>query len=681
MTLRKRLFSVAGTLLLAVSPTALVLAQDAQAPTSAVETPAIPQPRKKADTEGRQNPKDNAPPASKQESSPPAAPAETPKAPQPPPSADHEASTPGARPAGPKAPDAAPAREPDAAAPAKPRKPQQPSAADHEASTPGAKPPAPTAGGKDGGKAESAPAAAEEAARPAAPKAPEAAPAREPDVAAPAKPRKPQQPSAGQPREDQTPSVAGRPPEGGPAAELLRDQRPASQLSDDDLRQRLLDSRRLLADPALSPSQRDMLHQRMQSIRQEFQRRQAGTADTAAPPRNRPAAEAPPASADDGRPKTPSSRAAADPAAEQRALGLLADGTPFDHMSDQALRQRLGVYRGALAAGNLSPSTERGLIQRLNAAREALRGRVAEEEDGGPLPGDGRAKAVPIRPGWDPQFGRPQFHLGSPRPQDIPAILADRRPSALLTLDQLNRRILVFRDAATDQRYSPEDRDAFGQYLQSDRNELRSRLLNDRGQRSNRIQRATSGGRLHLDVDIAPRGGPRAQSIWAAEVGDDQIEQQFAARPLQPLQRRFPRAALLADPEMVMEQPFIRRAIPSVELDTIHFGFNEAFIREEEVSHLDRIGRIIERIVAAHPDEVFVIEGNTDAVGDDAYNLALSKKRAEAVKQALTQYYVIAPRNLVTAGLGERYLKIPTEDPEQENRRVTLRRITPVLQD
>jgi outer membrane protein OmpA-like peptidoglycan-associated protein len=132
---------------------------------------------------------------------------------------------------------------------------------------------------------------------------------------------------------------------------------------------------------------------------------------------------------------------------------------------------------------------------------------------------------------------------------------------------------------------------------------------------------------------------------------------------------------------MVMEQPIVRQALPSVELDTIHFGFNESFIREEEIANLDRVGRIIERILAAHPDEIFMIEGNTDAVGDEAYNLALSKKRADAVKQALTQYFVISPDSLATAGLGERYLKIPTPDPEQENRRVTVRRVTPLLQN
>lgn len=356
-------------------------------------------------------------------------------------------------------------------------------------------------------------------------------------------------------------------------------------------------------------------------------------------------------------------------AAEQRALGLLNDRTPPERLNDQQLRQRLNVYRGVLAGGNLSAGTEQALIQRLNGARAALRNRVSEQEYGGPQDDQG---------GRNSPFGRPQFQEGRPSAQDVPAILADRRPSGVLTIDQLNRRILVYRDAANDQRYGQDDRDAFSEYLQDDRAELRRRLLSDRGQRFDRLRRPDDGYRL--DMDVAPRG-PRQQSVWAAEVDDEQIEEQFASRPLRPLPRRYSRADFFAQPEMVMEQPIVRQAIPGVELDTIHFGFNESFIREEETANLDRVGRILERIVAAHPNEVFVIEGNTDAVGDDAYNLRLSKARAEAVKQALTQYYVISPDNLVTAGLGERYLKIPTPEPEQENRRVTIRRVTPLLQN
>ena len=74
-----------------------------------------------------------------------------------------------------------------------------------------------------------------------------------------------------------------------------------------------------------------------------------------------------------------------------------------------------------------------------------------------------------------------------------------------------------------------------------------------------------------------------------------------------------------------------------------------------------------------------MIEGHTDAVGSNAANLALSRERALAVKQALVNYFVIPPENLKTVGLGERFLKIPTEEAEAENRRVSVARITPLV--
>ena len=66
-------------------------------------------------------------------------------------------------------------------------------------------------------------------------------------------------------------------------------------------------------------------------------------------------------------------------------------------------------------------------------------------------------------------------------------------------------------------------------------------------------------------------------------------------------------------------------------------------------------------------------------MGTDSYNLQLSRERAQAVKKALTSYYVIPAKNLVTVGYGERYLKIPTSDAEEENRRVSLQRVTPLV--
>ena len=79
------------------------------------------------------------------------------------------------------------------------------------------------------------------------------------------------------------------------------------------------------------------------------------------------------------------------------------------------------------------------------------------------------------------------------------------------------------------------------------------------------------------------------------------------------------------------------------------------------------------------PDQVYLIEGHTDAVGTNVANLALSDRRAESVADILSNYYGIPPENLVTQGYGEQYLKIPTVAAERENRRVAFRNITYLL--
>ena len=76
---------------------------------------------------------------------------------------------------------------------------------------------------------------------------------------------------------------------------------------------------------------------------------------------------------------------------------------------------------------------------------------------------------------------------------------------------------------------------------------------------------------------------------------------------------------------------------------------------------------------------MFLIEGHTDAVGTEEDNLSLSDRRAEAVAVALTEQFQIPPENLTTQGYGEQQLKVPVQGPEEQNRRVTVRRITPLL--
>ena len=74
-----------------------------------------------------------------------------------------------------------------------------------------------------------------------------------------------------------------------------------------------------------------------------------------------------------------------------------------------------------------------------------------------------------------------------------------------------------------------------------------------------------------------------------------------------------------------------------------------------------------------------MVEGYTDAVGSPVDNLSLSDRRAQSVAAILTQTYQVPPENLVTQGYGAQALKVQTQAANVENRRVTVRRITPLL--
>jgi outer membrane protein OmpA-like peptidoglycan-associated protein len=206
---------------------------------------------------------------------------------------------------------------------------------------------------------------------------------------------------------------------------------------------------------------------------------------------------------------------------------------------------------------------------------------------------------------------------------------------------------------------------------------LRQRYLANRTARLTRLRDERSGGKLNIGININVGSPPPLvqgfpQPVYVAEADDQEIEDQFIAPPVRKPARRYTIDEVVSDEA-------VRRTMPAVELDTIKFGFNEDFIREEALDAMDKVGDIMERILAAHPNEVFLIEGHTDAVGSDSYNLDLSKRRAAAVKEALTTYYNIQPDSLKTMGYGERYLKIPVEGDEPENRRVTIRRVTPLI--
>ncbi len=147
--------------------------------------------------------------------------------------------------------------------------------------------------------------------------------------------------------------------------------------------------------------------------------------------------------------------------------------------------------------------------------------------------------------------------------------------------------------------------------------------------------------------------------------------------------------ALWAAPVDYIDRPYtldeiryslpLRERMPRVDLETVTFDTGSWEVAPDQVERLAVIADGINRAIAANPSEVFLIEGHTDAVGSDIDNLSLSDRRAESVALVLSQQFGIPPENLTTQGYGSHYLKIPSPGPERANRRVTVRRITPLL--
>ena len=156
------------------------------------------------------------------------------------------------------------------------------------------------------------------------------------------------------------------------------------------------------------------------------------------------------------------------------------------------------------------------------------------------------------------------------------------------------------------------------------------------------------------------------------QANDEDVYEAFSAPPVERLERRYTL-------DQVRATPRLREHMRRVDLNDINFETGSWEVEESQYSKLDRVARAMMRVIERDANEVFMIEGYTDAVGSENDNLTLSDRRAESVAVILTEQFQVPPENLTTQGFGEEYLKVETEYPERLNRRVALRRITPLL--
>lgn len=128
-----------------------------------------------------------------------------------------------------------------------------------------------------------------------------------------------------------------------------------------------------------------------------------------------------------------------------------------------------------------------------------------------------------------------------------------------------------------------------------------------------------------------------------------------------------------------VQRPDLRRAAPSIEIQSINFDTASSFIRPDQFDKVHQIAQALISILGSNGGARFLIEGHTDAVGSDESNFILSQQRALALVNALISNFGIAQHTLFTAGFGERDLLINTQQAEWRNRRVTLRRVDQFL--
>ena len=97
------------------------------------------------------------------------------------------------------------------------------------------------------------------------------------------------------------------------------------------------------------------------------------------------------------------------------------------------------------------------------------------------------------------------------------------------------------------------------------------------------------------------------------------------------------------------------------------FDFDKATLKPAASAEVGKLAQFLQR----HPDRKVLIEGFTDNVGSNTYNLQLSQARADSVRHALVREGV-EPSRIQTLGLGEDHPVADNNTPASQamNRRV-----------
>jgi peptidoglycan-associated lipoprotein len=103
----------------------------------------------------------------------------------------------------------------------------------------------------------------------------------------------------------------------------------------------------------------------------------------------------------------------------------------------------------------------------------------------------------------------------------------------------------------------------------------------------------------------------------------------------------------------------------------VHFAFDDATLREEDKPSITRFAQVVQQ---HYPNAKVTVEGFADPAGSRNYNINLSQRRAEAVKQYLGETGMMTDM-VETVAYGETRQVVPGAERDEmgaeKNRRVT----------
>ena len=163
---------------------------------------------------------------------------------------------------------------------------------------------------------------------------------------------------------------------------------------------------------------------------------------------------------------------------------------------------------------------------------------------------------------------------------------------------------------------------------------------------------------LRAEIELTTSGSNRRTEARLAQL---EARLDGLARGLSQLEREF-------DVTVQRLETAVRFDMP------VYFAFDRANLRPEDLPVLDRFAAVVGEY---YPDALLTVEGFTDPSGSATYNLALGKRRAEAVQRYLIETENFSPEHVRTVSYGEDTARLvsPGQSEQKagwENRRVVL---------